>query len=170
MPRTPTPPEPPDISRPGRRAYRTPRTTEERSEQARAAVLARWSRVADTRAAMLTTQEAANARFYAEPDRLGITDPEVREAMARRARLAHMASMRAAGLKAKRLRAAGIDPPPVDPGQVRPARHPRRDPAAEPADGRARTAKARPMTTVPPAPVNPAEPQVSAPRRRAGGR
>lgn len=99
-------PEPPDISAPGRRRYRTVLSPEERSEKSRAAQHSRWSRVTDTAAETAPARDAARARFYAEADRQGITDPATRDRMARHAELAHLSKMRLAKLKAERLRAA----------------------------------------------------------------
>ncbi len=65
----------------------------------------RWAEVADRRAEMRAVHEARHRRYYAEADRQGVTNPELREAMAKNAEAAAMARMRLARMRSQQLAA-----------------------------------------------------------------
>jgi hypothetical protein len=88
-------------ARPKRR-YVSTLTAEERQALARAAALARWSKVADRQAELAAANRARWVGFYAEADRQGITDPETRDKMASSAFRREMARMRAIQLRRAR--------------------------------------------------------------------
>ena len=77
-----------------RRPYRHTLTAEQRSANARRAVLLRWSRTADRTAALRPARDAYEQRFYRGADQAGVTDPEQREAMAADALRAEMIRLR----------------------------------------------------------------------------
>lgn len=79
---------------------------DEMSASAKHAANARWAKTADRRAATQAARDARRAGYYAEADRQGVTDPELREAMARNAMAAEMARMRY--LQLRRQRAARL--------------------------------------------------------------
>jgi hypothetical protein len=83
-----------NVARPGRRQYRTHLSAEERSARARHAVLIRWSREPDRRAALAPARAAYEQRFYEGANAAGVTDPELREKMARAALHAEMIRLR----------------------------------------------------------------------------
>jgi hypothetical protein len=98
MPHTPQP-----ARKKRRGGYFASLPPDERSDLARAAANARWAKVADREAATRAAREAQHAEFYAEADRQGVTDPEVREAMARNAERAWMGRMTLARKRQARL-------------------------------------------------------------------
>ena len=97
----------------GSNGYFASLTPDERTELARLAANARWAKVADRAAETRAAREAQYAQFYAEADRQGVTDPEVRDAMARNAEQAWMARMTFArkrqARQAREARAAAAD-------------------------------------------------------------
>lgn len=99
-----------DPNNPLRRPYNYRTTHEERREIAKAAINARWARVADRKAATAAARAARLAGYYAEADRQGITDPELREKMASNALAADMARMRAIQMRQQREAAATAPP------------------------------------------------------------
>ncbi len=84
-----------DVAGPGRRTYRTHLTAEQRSANARRAVLLRWSKTADRAAALRPARDAYEQRFYRGADEAGVTDPAQRERMAADALRAEMIRLRA---------------------------------------------------------------------------
>ena len=78
-----------------RRPYRHTLTAEQRSANARRAVLIRWSRTADRTAALRPARDAYEQRFYRGADEAGVTDPALREKMAADALRAEMIRLRA---------------------------------------------------------------------------
>ena len=77
-----------------RRPYRHTLTAEQRSANARRAVLLRWSRTADRTAALRPARDAYEQRFYRGADAAGVTDPALRERMAADALRAEMIRLR----------------------------------------------------------------------------
>ena len=88
---------------PDKREYRTAMTPAERSERARLAALTRWAGTADRTAATSVSRAAADRRFYAAADALGITDEIQREMIASSARRAHLSRMRLDAARRRRL-------------------------------------------------------------------
>lgn len=95
-----------NIARPGRRPYRTAMTQAERAARARRAALSRWAAEPDRAAATSPARAARRAGYYAGADAAGITDPAVRDSMARAAELAEMARLQLLSLAAQRRRNA----------------------------------------------------------------
>ena len=75
----------------------------ELSEHNRHAALARWAKTPDRAAALQPANDANRARWYREADAQGVTDPVIREKMARAAQSAEMARLRALQLRRARI-------------------------------------------------------------------
>lgn len=91
-------------ARPKRR-YTMP--ADEAATRAMHAANARWAKTADRTAATKPARDGWRARFYRIPDEMGVTDPELRDKMARNAEAAEMARLRWIQIR----RARGDAPP-----------------------------------------------------------